>query len=268
MPTRPLMAQLVIVRHAAAAAVAEYRHLYTWRSWTFGWLGRMLSQVTFFTLVGRLLGSEASVHYLVVGNALMVCVIETMMVVPAGSRERAEGTLVALSSTPAPWGTVLFGRGLYAPAGGTLTSAVSLLVLAPLFGVRIPPGHMPLLLLLVVLTALSTYGFGLLLSALVIAFPGARNIVSNSATLLMTAVCGVQVPVDFWPAWVRAAAAVMPLTHCLTAVRALAAPHSTAPVAVPVVLALVTGACWHALAHLAASWVRRHERTTGSFGYA
>jgi ABC-2 type transport system permease protein len=264
---RWLTARLVLVLYTARAAAAEYRHQYTWRSWTFGWLGRMLSQVTFFTLVGRLLGTEGTVRYLVVGNAVMVCVIETMLVVSAGSRERSSGTLAVLAAVPARWGTVMFGRGLYAPVGGALTGSVSLLLLAPAFGVPVPLTRVPALLLLVLLTALGTYGLGLLLSALVIAAPGVRNIVSNSCTMLMTAVCGVQVPVDFWPGWVRAAAAAVPLTHCLTAVRALTAPGPVGPVAVPVLLAVLTGVAWHVLAHVTLTAVRARGRRTGSFGH-
>lgn len=256
-----------IVRQAAKAAVAEYRHTHTWRTWVFGWLGRMLSQVTFFALVGRLLGSEASVRYLVVGNAVMVCVVETMMVVSAGVRERYDGTLAALAATPAAWGTLLFGRGLYAPVGGALTSSVSLLLLAPVFGVRTVWSQVPVLILLILLTAMSTYGIGLVLSALVIATPGARNILSNSCNLTMMAICGVQVPVGFWPEWVQWVAAALPLTHSLAAVRTLVAGGAATAVAASAAVALLTGLLWQVLAYLTVTAVRRRGRRKGTFGH-
>lgn len=46
-----------VVRAAAANALADFRATYTWYSWTFGWLGRMLCQVTFFALIGSFLDS-------------------------------------------------------------------------------------------------------------------------------------------------------------------------------------------------------------------
>ncbi|AUG78255.1 hypothetical protein CFP65_3462 [Kitasatospora sp. MMS16-BH015] len=263
-----LLKQLRIVRYAAVAASAEYRHTHNWRTWTFGWLGRMLSQVTFFALIGKLLGSEQQMHYLVVGNAVMVCVMETMTVVAAGVRERYDGTLALLTAAPAPMSTVLFGRGLHAPLGGALTSAVSLFLLAPLFGVHTPLAQLPVLALLILATAFSTYGIGLFLGALAIGLPGSRNVISTCCNLLMMAIAGVQVPVTFWPAWVQAVASALPLTHALAAVRAVVAGEGAATVARAAALTLLTGLAWLAAASLATATVRQRGRRRGSFDYA
>ncbi|MGW0522978.1 hypothetical protein [Crossiella sp. NPDC003009] len=48
--------------------MADLRATYTWTSWTVGWLGRMLAQVTFFASVGLLLGSPEQTRFLVIGN--------------------------------------------------------------------------------------------------------------------------------------------------------------------------------------------------------
>ncbi|WP_371500536.1 ABC transporter permease [Kitasatospora sp. NBC_00374] len=266
--TQTLLHQLRIVRYAAVAAAAEYRHTHNWRTWTFGWLGRMLSQVTFFALIGRLLGSEEQVRYLVIGNAVMVCVLETMTVVSAGVRERYDGTLALLAAAPTPMSTVLFGRGLYAPLGGALTSAVSLFLLAPVFGVHTAPAELPVLALLILATALSTYGFGLLLGSLAIGLPGSRNVISTCCNLLAMAITGVQVPVSFWPPWIQAIASALPLTHALTAVRAVVAHDTPATVAHAVALTLLTGLLWLTIACLATAAIRRRGRRKGSFDYA
>ncbi|MFE7277023.1 ABC transporter permease [Streptomyces sp. NPDC057623] len=265
--TGSLVGQLRVVRYAAATSAAEFRQTYTWRSWAIGWLGRMLSQVTFFALIGVMLGSPERTRYLVVGNAVMACVIETMTVVTNGVRERQEGTFPLLAASPATLGTVLFGRGLYQPVSGAVTALVTLFVLAPAFGVRPRAAQVPALALLIVVTALSTYGVGLVLSAVVIGLPGARNVVSNTAYLLMMAICGVQVPVDFWPPWVQAVSEVLPLTHALAAIRELMAGHATTDVARSLGLALLTGVLWLLLASVAVRLVRERGRRTGSFDY-
>ncbi|QNP71071.1 ABC transporter permease [Streptomyces roseirectus] len=253
-----------IVRYAARTSAADFRQTYTWRSWTIGWLGRMLSQVTFFALIGVMLGSPERTRYLVVGNAVMACVIETMTVTTNGVRERQEGTFPLLSASPAPLGTVLFGRGLQQPVSGAVTALVTLFALAPAFGVRPTWPQVPALILLVLVTALTSYGVGLFLSAVVIGLPGARNVVSNTAYLLMMAICGVQVPTDFWPPWVQYTADLLPLTHSLTAIRAILTDH---PLTRPLTLALLTGALWLYLASLAIRLVQARGRRTGSFDY-
>ncbi|MFJ9378740.1 ABC transporter permease [Streptomyces sp. NPDC101455] len=265
--TETLVGQLRVVRYAAAASAADFRQTYTWRSWTIGWLGRMLSQVTFFALIGVMLGSPERTRYLVVGNAVMACVIEAMIVVTGGVRERQEGTFPLLAASPASLGTVLFGRGLQYPASGAVTALVSLLLLAPLFGIHPTAAQIPGLVLLVLVTALSTYCVGLFLSAVVIGLPGARNVVSNTTYLLMMAICGVQVPVAFWPPWVRAVSDTLPLTHALAAVRRLIAGDTAAAVTRSAALALLTGTLWLGLAFLAIRLVRDRGRRTGSFDY-
>src|SRR5436190_263902 len=127
---------LQIARYSAANAFADLRAIYTWRSWTFGWLVRMLAQVTFFTLIGKLIAQPAQMQFLVVGNALMTCAVEAMMVVASTSWERAVGTLALLIASPAKLTWVFVGRSLQWPISGTGTSVVALFTLGPAFGVR------------------------------------------------------------------------------------------------------------------------------------
>ena len=259
---------LGVVRYSAANAWADFRASYTWWSWTFGWLGRMLAQVTFFAFVGVLLGSPEQLRYLVVGNAVMTCVVESMTVVASSSRERSEGTLPLLSAAPARLGWVFLGRSLQWPVSGSLTSLVSLLVLAPAFGVHWSSARLPALVALVLLTSLATYAVGLFLSPFVLTAAGARNIVSNSAYLLMMAICGVQVPVAYWPAWVQAVAYSLPLTHSLAAVRSLAAGDPAVSVLAEAGLAALSGLCWLAAALLAFRWLEAHARRSNGFDFS
>ncbi|GAB1644043.1 ABC transporter permease [Krasilnikovia sp. MM14-A1259] len=252
-----------VVARSAAIAAADLAAVYTWRTWLFGWLGRVLAQVSFFTLVGRLLDRPDQLTYLVLGNAVMTCVMEAMMVVASSSWERSLGTLPLLSSAPARLFWVFVGRSLQWPVSGAGTSLVALFALGPLFGVRWQAGQVPAIVALVLLTALGTYCCGLFLAGLTINLPELRNIVSNAAYLLMMAFCGVQVPSAFWPGWVRAVAWPIPLTHTLAAVRRVAAGAGPADVLAPAALAVAVSGGWFAAAYLAFRVQERRGRRHG-----
>ncbi|MEU4212958.1 ABC transporter permease [Streptomyces sp. NPDC026206] len=257
-----------IIRHSAANAFADMRAVYTWKTWTFGWLGRMLAQVTFFVLLGRLVAGPDHARYLVVGNALMTCVIESLTVVASSTWERAAGTLALLAAAPAKATWVFFGRSIQWPVSGAGTSLVALFVLGPAFGLSWSPGQIPVAAVLVVLTAVSTYFFGLFLAALVLNAGGVRNVVSNAGYLLMMAVCGVQVPVDYWPSWVGWIAEAVPLTHLLSALRSLTDGAGLATVSGEAAVGLFVGLAWLGAAHLAFESLLRRGREAGTIDFA
>ncbi|MEU6275038.1 ABC transporter permease [Streptomyces populi] len=246
---------LHLVRHGFLNAVADFKATYTWRSWLFGWLGRMLAQVLFFTGLGRMLDQPGAVRYLALGNALMTCVVDTMAVVATTSGERRAGTLSLLVSSPADPVWVFVGRSLHWPISGVTTALVALFGLGPFFGISWGAARIAPVVLMTVLTAVGTYCVGLFLAVVVVNVPRLRNVVSNCAYLAMMAFCGVQVPVDFWPRGVRAVVQAVPLTHTLRALRAVADGRPAAEVFGPVVPALLTAGLWLAAAVVTFRWL-------------
>ncbi|MDT8912747.1 ABC transporter permease [Amycolatopsis sp. PS_44_ISF1] len=244
------MSAITIIRHSAGNALADLRATYTWKTWTFGWLGRMLAQVTFFTYLGQAVGGGQT-GFLVIGNAVMTSVIEVLSVVASTTWERMTGTLVLLAAAPARPLWVFFGRSVQWPISGSGTSLVALFGLGPLFGVHWPVWQIAPVVALVLLNAFATYCFGLFLAALVLNAPGVRNLVSQSAYLLMMAICGVQIPLDRWPAAVGVIARGLPLTHGLAAIRAVAADGAPATVLAELGWTVLTGAAWLAAAYVA-----------------
>jgi ABC-2 type transport system permease protein len=264
----PDLPAVTVIRVSAQNALADLRMVYTWKSWTFGWLGRMLAQVIFFSLLGEALGQPSTTRYLVVGNALMTCVVESMLVVASTTWERVAGTLPLLVAAPVRLGWVFVGRSLQWPVSGTATSSVSLLVLGPAFGVSWSLVAVPAVVGLVLLTAFATYSLGLFLGALVLQASNLRNIVSNASYFGMMAICGVAVPVGYWPAPVRWLAQVVPLTHSLAALRTVAAGGSPAAAARQSALAAVIGVAWLAAALAAFGAVAQHGRRAGTIDFA
>ncbi|MGW7413847.1 ABC transporter permease [Streptomyces sp. NPDC054863] len=252
-PPHPRAPQLA--RAGLRNALADFRATYTWKSWLFGWLGRMLAQVVFFTGIGHVLEQPGAVRYLAVGNALMTCVIDTMAVVASTSGERRAGTLSLLVVSPADPVWVFVGRSLHWPVSGIATSLVALFGLGPLFGVFWQPAQIPLVVVLVAVTALTTYCVGLFLAMVVLSAPRLRNVASNCAYLSMMAFCGVQVPSSYWPDAVYGAARAVPLTHSLQALRALADGAAWTALVGPVALAVLTALGWLLAAFAVFRWL-------------
>jgi ABC-2 type transport system permease protein len=259
---------LRIVACSSANALADARVVYTWWTWTFGWLGRMLAQVVFFTFLGSVVVGPQRAAYLVVGNALMISVIETLSVVASSTWERLSGTLTLLAAAPSRTVWVFFGRSIQWPVSGTATSLVAMFVLGPAFGVRWEPAQALWAALLVVLTTVTTYCFGLFLAALVLGPSGLRNVVSSAAYLLMMVVCGVEVPVSREPAVVRVIGDAVPLTHSLAAIRLVLSGAGPAEAVVPACWALAAGACWLAGARFAFISFMNRGRRAGSFDFS
>lgn len=263
-----LAGRAAVVRYSAANALADFAASYTWSTWLLGWVARMVCQVVFFTLAGRVLGTAGQEEFLLVGNGLMVCVIEAMQVVASTTWERRAGTLPLLIASPAGLFWVFVGRSLQWLASGIATSCIALLTISPFFGVDWTPRQLLLLVPLVAATAAGTYCLGLFLAAFVLRAREMRSIVSNVAYLVMMAICGVQVPTGYWPGWVRAFAELLPLTHGLRAVRALRDGSAWSGQLAPVLLLGLVGAGWLVAARLAYGlWVGR-GRKDGSIEFS
>jgi ABC-2 type transport system permease protein len=199
----------------------DFAGTYTWRSWLFGLCMRMLAQVAFFASIGRLLGSQAHVEFLLVGNAVMVAAASSLTVTVATTWERGAGTLPLLVASPSSPLVVLMGRSVCFIGNGLVTSFGALLVVAPLFDVDLPWARFPQIVGLVVLITASTYMAALFLGGLVLRAMGTRRTVANVARLTMMAFCGVSVPRSLFPPLVQRATELLPLTHGLDAVREL-----------------------------------------------
>lgn len=209
------------VRHATVLARADMATFYTWKTWLFGWMVRLLCQVTFFSLIGVLVSDPEFTVYITLGACVMICVTETMMATASTSWDKPMGTLPLLGASPVVPGFFFFGRSLQWPASATVTTTVALLALPPFFGVTWPLWQIPVLVVTVALIAFSSYCMTLALAVVALAFPEARNVLSSVTTLYITAFCGALVPLSYWPEPIRAVAQALPATHGLESVRLL-----------------------------------------------
>lgn len=233
-----------VLRYAALSGFQDFGSTYTIWSWGFGLFLRMMTQVAFFASIGRLLGSQDQVAYLLIGNAVMAAAVGCLTATTATTWERGAGTLPLLVASPTSPLLVLMGRSVFFIANGLVFAFGALVLVPPLFDVTIPLSRFPALAALVVLVAVSTYFAATFLGGLVLGATSARRTVPNVARLTMMAFCGVSVPLTVFPVPVRWAAGLLPLTHGLAAIRELLGSGRPSVVLGSAGLEALVGAGW------------------------
>jgi len=261
------MTTIRILRHAVASGYRDYAVIYTWKTWLAGWYVRVLAQVIFFALIGKLLGSQARVEYLLVGNAVMLAAVGGLFGVAGTTWERRAGTLPLLIASPSSSVVVFAGRSAWGLTEGILSSAGTFYVAAPLFGLELEPRSL-LVLPVLVLVASSAYALGIFLGGLVLRAMSTRNVVANIASATMMAICGVNVPLAFWPGPVQWLAHALPLTHGLQAIRGLLAGEGAAAILPNVALEALVGLGWLGAALLTFNRLAESGRRDGSIEFA
>ncbi|TDB84537.1 ABC transporter permease [Actinomadura sp. KC216] len=259
---------LRIVRESLILGFAELGAVYTWRTWTFGWLVRLLCQATFYALLGGYVGDEQTMRYVLVGNIVVLACMESTIVVISLAGERAMGTLPLLAIAPSGHLPVYLGRGLQWTATGLVSSLVAWFVLPPLLGVPLPWPRAAYAIPVIVLIIVSSYGYGCALAGLALRLRGVEWLVLNFAYGIVMTFGGVNVPVGVWPEPLRIAVHALPVVHGLEAIRAILDGAPLGHIMGLVALEALVGACWYAVAALSMERLVSAGRRDGSLDYA
>ncbi|MGW4059782.1 hypothetical protein ACWEGE_15965 [Amycolatopsis sp. NPDC004747] len=255
--------RLRIVRLGLLSSFEDYRRMFTWKSWSLGWLSRLVAQVLFFAMLGRLVGTAADERYAAIGNALVLAPLGCLGVVASTSLERRLGTLQLLLLSPTDPLLVLVSRGLYWVFDGLLTSLVTLGLVSALLGLGVEHGALPLVVGGQVVLTLSTYAMALAVSGLSIRWPEARTFLTSTLTIVLLAGTGVNTAVPQNPVW-RFPLHLMPVSNGLPAVRAaVAGTPLPGPFLAHLGLECLVGFGWLAVAHFALVGSIRHQVRTG-----
>jgi len=198
---------------------SDFRDFWSLRSWLFGWMLRILTNAFAWVLVGRMLGSAERQDYLLVGNAVAVGATSALWASNASGWSRFDGTHPLMVVAPSSLFPATVGRTSVWLFNGIATSLATFLVLALAFGYRPPLAGALLVPPLVALVCMSTFGFALFLGSVIGRHIRLRNLVLDITGTLFVALCGVSVPVTFWPKPIQALVQVLPLTHGLAAIR-------------------------------------------------
>ncbi|GAA1713251.1 hypothetical protein GCM10009745_71900 [Kribbella yunnanensis] len=258
---------LSVVRRAFWLGARDYTAIFTWKTWLTNWLVRVVAQVSFFALVGKLLDSPEQTKFLLIGNSVLLAAMAGLWAVNMVSLERSAGTLPLLASGPTHPAVVLTARGSYLILDGTLSASAATLITTVLFGVPLPWPTLVVMVLLIAVVATSAYCFGILLGSLLLGFRAIETIVTNVSLVSLMTLCGVNVPLSFYPEPVRWVSSVLPLTHGLTAVRH-AVDGDLAGALLPAAQELLVGFSWLAICFLTITITIRRGRRLGTLDYA
>lgn len=237
----------------------------SWQMWLMTHILRVTTSAATWVLLGRMLGSEERVYFLLIGQIVIVGPQYVGWTVAASTWDRMFlGTYPMLVAAPVSLVPAMMGRTSIWFLNGVVTSLMTLVVLVPIFGLSVPLSGALWIPILIVVVCASYYGFAFFLGSLVNWIPQTRNIVHNSATTVMTAICGVVVPLTFWPGWVERIAQVLPVTHGLQAIRLFMAVGLSGDVAVDAALEVVVGFGWLALGILTLDRTVHMARRSGN----
>lgn len=263
----PNRSSLLVMRAALRVAWADLGAVYTWRSWTLGWTVRVVAQVAFFALIGRLLGSQDRVVFLLVGATALVVAMANMNAVASTTWERRAGTLGLLVASPQSPIPVFVGRSAQWILDGFATGVVSLGVVSFLLGIAWPVESLVLGVIVLGAVSVGSYCFSLFLGSLVLRSPGLRTVVASAGYLSLAILCGVVVPTNFLPTPVVAISLLLPLTHGVEAFRIALAGGSGVALGASLGLLAVTSTLWLAGSSLLFRRYLERGRTNGTLEF-
>ncbi|XVJ70402.1 MAG: ABC transporter permease [Rhizobacter sp.] len=247
--------------------VEDFKGFWNWRTWTFGWLLRIVTTGLSIVLIGKVLGSESSLQYLLIGNIVLSGCIGALFSVMATTWNRLDGTYPLMVIAPSNLIPAVVGRTFVWMLQGVATSLAVLLIYWALFRLSFSPAQLFLLVVAIVVTNLSTYAFGFFLGAIVARLPSMRNVVFNSTGSLLTAFCGATVPIAFWPETAQWLIQALPTTHGLVAIRTALADTASAQAYVGIGYELLVAVFWGGLGALIIEYMVNAGRADGSIQF-
>lgn len=238
------MNALRVYREGLRVGYRDFRDFWSLRSWAFGWMLRILTNAFVWVLLGRLTGSAERVSYLLVGNAMAVGAAAALWASNATTWPRYDGSHAFLVIAPSGLVPAVLGRTSIWLYNGVATSLASFAVLLAAFGIRPPLVALFWLPALILLVCASSFSFALFMGALLSNRRQWRNMALDIGGMVLLAICGVSVPLSFWPEPVQWLASILPLTHGLAATRTLFASGPLAAMLREACLELVVLAFW------------------------
>jgi ABC-2 type transport system permease protein len=126
---------------------------------------------------------------------------------------------------------VFASRGVYVTADAAFSALIGLFIIGPLFGLDFPWPEVVLVVPLTVLVGFSAYAFSTFLAGLVLRWREVNGLVVNATIVSLMTLCGVNVPIGFFPEPLELVASLLPVTNGLEAIRDLLNGASAATVA-------------------------------------
>jgi len=255
------------MQHAFRAGIADYRAIWTWRSWVLGWMVRVIAQVSFFGLIGLRVSDERATFYLLIGNALAVAAQTGVFSLNMTSSERWAGTLPLLVASPTSPVVVFSSRGAYLAVDGALSALGALFIAGPAFGLHLPWPRVLAVIPLTGVVAIASYCFGTFLAGLVFRFREINSLVVLVGYVGLMTVCGVNVPLSYYPTALEWISRFLPLTNGLLAIRGVFEGAQWSTILGDVALEGAVAVGWMTAALLSFNRLASRGRLDGSLDY-
>ncbi len=258
---------MTAARIFVVGGVLSYRALFNWMQpivYVPTMLGGPLFQILFFAYIGRASGVETD-GFFVVGNAVQVSAMAGIFgVAMTIGGERWTQTLSLVLVSPANRFALFLGRALPLIVNGFVLSSFGFVVGLALLDFELDPGVVPALAACVLVTTASCTAFGFIIGSIGL-YAREIFVAANLAYIGLLLFCGVNVPLDELPAWMRAISEVLPLTHGIQAARLVADGASLGSVDGLILRELLVGAGYAGAAYLLFRTFEAAGRRTASF---
>jgi ABC-2 type transport system permease protein len=224
-------------------------------------------QILLFVYIGRNAGLESDEFY-VIGNALQYAAIPCVFAMGfAIGGERYQQTLGYILVSPARRLPLFLGRAVPVMLNGAFVAAFSLTVGGLLLGIDVPSSALGPLAVVVLVSAFSCTGLGLINAAL-----GLRvretAVLGNIIFGLLLIFTGANVPLEELPGWMQAISNRVPLTHGIEAARELANGASIGDVSGLLATEFAVGVAYAAIGYAALRFMERESRRRASIQIA
>lgn len=242
---------------------ADWGVFWNVRTWLFGWLVRITTNAGMWIMLGLLLQSTRLTEYLFLGYSIAVGATSALWAVPSAYWDRQSGVHPLQVASPAPLFASLLGRTGIWLINGWVTGLIALPVLVLAFGIKLPASVWLAFPVVLLVSCFATYTFSVALGALVARAPSFRNVAAGIAGSALLAFTGALVPMTFWSTPIQKLAQILPMTHGVASLRAVAAGDSMVRALPELLLEGAVGAGWLALAYVALRVVVMVERQKG-----
>ena len=226
-----------------------------------------LFQILLFAYIGRTTGI-ASDKFFVIGNALQYAAIPCLFAMTntiAG--ERQENTLAYILVSPAGRLSIFLGRAVPVVVNGAFVAGLSLLLGGLVLNVHVPAGSLAPLAFVVLVTAYSCTGLGLISAGLGLRIRETA-VLANVLFGVLLIFTGANVPLHTLPNWMQTISGWLPITHGIEAARRIADGAALADVSGLVAKEAALGTAFAIAGYLLIRFMERQARERASIEVA
>jgi ABC-2 type transport system permease protein len=213
-------------------------------------------------------GTADYVGFLAIGSTFYMWLNVTLWSVGFSLREeQLRGTLESNWLCPVWRISIVLGGAITRLGTALVFLLVTVVEFWLFFGINLVQGQPTLMLLILLLTIPSIYGFGVGFGSLVLRFKEANALVFIVRGIFLV-FCGTTYPLVVLPPWMQAVAAWLPLTYTIHAIRALEMPDATfEDIALDVQRLAIFAVVLPLFGVLAFRATERRSRSSGSLGH-